>query len=77
MSEVKEKLHEFVKEESKGTNLVINGVVFGWNFLNNVGHDGVVSAFFGAAITTIIVASICHFIVHPYIMPALKDLFKR
>lgn len=77
MSEAKEKLREFVKEESKGMNLVINGIIFGWNFLDNVGHDGVVSAFFGAAITTIIVAAICHFIVHPYIMPALKDLFKR
>lgn len=77
MSEAKEKLREFVKEESKGMNLVINGVIFGWNFFDNVGHDGVVSAFFGAAITTIIVAAICHFIVHPYIMPALKDLFKR
>lgn len=77
MSEVKEKLREFVKEESKGMNLVINGVIFGWSFLGSVGRDGVVSAFFGAAITTIIVAALVHFIVNPYIMPALKDFFKR
>lgn len=77
MNDVKEKLREFVKEESKGMNLIINGVIFGWNFLDSVGGDGVVSAFFGAAMTTIIVAAFMHFVARPYIIPAINSFLKR
>lgn len=72
MSDVKEKLQTFVKEESQGVKLAINGFIFGLNFLSSVGKDGFVSAFFGAAVATIIVAALSHFVVGPLLSNVLK-----
>lgn len=76
MSDVKEKFDNFVKQETQGSNLVGNIVVFLIVFFSDYSEKGFIVSVLDAALWMVLISVFFHFVVRPYIVPFFKNLFK-